>query len=200
MRTERRMTIDEIAERLALPRTTINHWVRGISIERTPRQAAAQKRAAEGTARRAREAREAAYAMGAQQYLALRTEPTFRDFLCLYIGEGSKRNRNRVEICNSDPTILVVATRWLRKLTDRPLTFGLQYHADQDPEELRRFWAAQLDVDDPARIKLQRKSNSNQLSGRAWRSRYGVLAVGVNDTLFRARLQAWMDAIRLEWT
>jgi hypothetical protein len=51
----------------------------------------------------------------------------------------------------------------------------------------------------PSAIKLLRKSNSNQLSGRAWRSRHGVLSVRVQDTLLRARMQAWMDRLRAEW-
>ena len=32
MRIERRLTIDELAERLALPRTTIYYWVRDLPI------------------------------------------------------------------------------------------------------------------------------------------------------------------------
>jgi hypothetical protein len=36
----------------------------------------------------------------------------------------------------------------------------------------------------------QRKSNSNRMTGRRWRSRYGVLNVRVHDTLLRARLHA----------
>jgi transposase len=42
LRTERRLTIDEIAERLALSRTTIYHWVRDLApIERSGRPATA---------------------------------------------------------------------------------------------------------------------------------------------------------------
>jgi hypothetical protein len=64
--------------------------------------------------------------------------------------------------------------------------------------ELRGFWGGVLGIE-PEAIKLQRKSNSNQLSGRQWRSRHGVIAVRVPDTLLRARLQAWMDCLRAEW-
>jgi len=52
---------------------------------------------------------------------------------------------------------------------------------------------------EPGAIRLQRKSNSNQMAARVWRSRYGVLDVHVYDTLFRMRLQAWMDRLRSEW-
>lgn len=86
----------------------------------------------------------------------------------------------------------------MRPLAVRPLVAGLQYHADQDPDELRRFWSGVTDIP-AAKISLQRKSNSNQLSGRTWRSKQGVLAVTAHDTLLRARLQAWIDLIEKEW-
>jgi hypothetical protein len=46
---------------------------------------------------------------------------------------------------------------------------------------------------------MQRKSNSNQLAGRTWRSEHGVLAVNVYDTRLRARLGGWMDCLREAW-
>jgi hypothetical protein len=74
----------------------------------------------------------------------------------------------------------------------------VQYHADQDLDELRTFWGDHLGIDGSA-IRLQRKTNSGQLKGRTWRSAHGVLTVATNDTYLRARLQAWMDRIRTEW-
>jgi hypothetical protein len=133
MRIERQFTIDELAERLALPRTTIYYWVRDLPIP----------------------------------------------------GSGSG-------------TGWPADALWLSRLTEARLRFSLQYHADQDLDELCKFWGGTLDVE-PDTIKLQRKSNSNQLAGRQWRSRHGVIAVRVPDTLLRARLQAWMDQLRAEW-
>jgi hypothetical protein len=48
-------------------------------------------------------------------------------------------------------------------------------------------------------INLQRKSNSNQLAKRTWRSEFGVLTVCASDTYLRAEMQAWMDWIRDLW-
>jgi hypothetical protein len=94
--------------------------------------------------------------------------------------------------------VLVLCDYWLRRLTRRPLSYSLQYHADQDVEQLRRSWGQLLRIR-PESIRLQRKSNSNQLTGRTWRSIHGVLAVRTCDTYFRARLQAWMDRLAEEW-
>jgi hypothetical protein len=142
--------------------------------------------------------REEAYREGEASFDDLARDPTFRDFVALYIAEGYKRDRNRVSIGNSDAAVLQLATRWIRRMTTRPPSFSIQYHADQDLGELCRFWSKALDVE-AATIRLQRKSNSNQLTGRMWRSRHGVLTVSVGDRLFRARLQACMDQLRLSW-
>jgi hypothetical protein len=103
-----------------------------------------------------------------------------------------------VAVCNSDPAIVRLAARWLRRLTHKPPIFSIQYHADQDLPRLRRFWGDALDAD-PRAIRVQRKSNSGQLAGRSWRSEHGVLTVAVDDTLLHARLRAWMDRLRETW-
>jgi excisionase family DNA binding protein len=203
MRIERKLTIDELAERLALPRSTIYYWVRDLPIPGSgpgggfPSEG--QRKGTIAMQRTYRLRREAAYRQGAEQYDALvASDPTFRDFVCLYIAEGSKRDRNSVSICNSDHAVIRVADRWIRLLGTKEPTYAVQYHADQDLEELRRFWGSTLGIA-PEAIRLQRKSNSNHLEGRSWRSQHGVLTVTVNDTYLRARLQSWIDRQRAQW-
>jgi hypothetical protein len=94
--------------------------------------------------------------------------------------------------------VLRVALDWIERFTGATFDYRLQYHADQNPVELCRYWAGELDIE-PDMIRLQRKSNSNQLRKRTWRSQYGVLTVRCNDTLLRARLQAWIDCLREQW-
>jgi excisionase family DNA binding protein len=202
MRVERQFTIDELAERLALSRSTIYYWVRDLPIPGSgpggvwPQ--AARRKGTIAMQRKYRLLREQAYRDGVLEYDGLAADLTFRDFVCLYIAEGYKRSRNTVAICNSDPAVMQIATRWIRRLTERSPEFSIQYHADQDLGELRDFWGATLGVD-PITIRMQRKSNSNQLAGRKWRSRHGVITIAAGDTLLRARLQAWMDRLRSEW-
>lgn len=200
LRLQQRLSLDEIVERLALPRTTVFHWIKDILLQRPRADYAtpARERAWAAQSERYRLRREAAYARGVEEYSELVLRPTFVDFVVLYIAEGYKRNRNSVVICNSDPAVMVLSARWLRELTDRPLDFSIAYHVDQDLDELRRFWSELL-VFDPERLRLKCKSNSNQLTGRAWRSTHGVLAVTVSDTMLRARLQAWIDLTKTRW-
>jgi transcriptional regulator with XRE-family HTH domain len=198
LRRQKKMTIDEIAECLAISRTTIFYWVRGIQVPQTPARTAAQLRAARANGEKHRQLREAAYDEALVDYLRLIEEPGFRDFICMYIGEGYKRSRNNVQIGNSDPAVVKLGDYWIRQLSRRDVTYSLQHHADQVPEELKRFWGTELGVD-AGLITVQRKSNSNGLKGRKWRSEYGVLQVRTSDTYLRAELQAWMDCVQDEW-
>lgn len=202
MRRERRMTIDEISARLALPRTTVFHWVRDIVVPRSafdPRpMSEARARAAKANSDKHARVREEAYQAGAAEFPSLAAEPTFVDFVCMYIGEGSKKSRHRVEICNSDPAVVRLGHAWITRLTRNQVGHSLQYHTDQDPDELCVFWSSMLRID-PAGIRLQRKSNSGKLSGRSWRSEWGVLTVVSSDVILRARLGAWMDQVRSRW-
>ena len=117
-----------------------------------------------------RRLREAAYAEGRKSFDELARDPSFRDFVCLYLAEGYKRDRNCVSVCNSDPTVVVLCHAWICRLSTHTPDYSVQYHADQDLEELRGFWSAQLGIR-PDQVRMQRKSNSNQLAGRTWRSR-----------------------------
>jgi excisionase family DNA binding protein len=198
LRRDRKLTIDELAECLALSRTTVYYWVRDLPIPRTFRQGRAVRRGARGMRRKYRLLRETAYGEGRTTFAALRRQPTFLDFVVLYIAEGYKRCRNTVSLGNSDPAVVHVAASWIRRLGKNQVTYWLQYHPDQDLDELQSFWGQQLGVA-PELIHVQRKSNSNQLAGRKWRSRYGVLTVVCRDTYFRARLQAWMDCVKDDW-
>jgi transcriptional regulator with XRE-family HTH domain len=198
LRTKKKLTIDELADRLALSRSTIYYWVRDVPIPYTRDQALAQQRASRATRSKHRLKREEAYEEGRRTFAQLAEDPTFRDFVNMYIGEGYKRNRNCVALGNSDPAVVGLARYWIKRLGQNKVTYRLQYHADQDPAELCEFWAWILEAPIGSFL-LQRKSNSNQLTGRIWRSRFGILTVVCADTLLRARLEAWMDRVKEDW-
>lgn len=197
LRVSKKLTIDEIAERLAVSRSTVYHWVRHLPIER--RCNPGQQLGVRAMQEKFRKLRDDAYDLGVTEFPSLSRRATFRDFVCMYIGEGTKRSRNTVAICNSDPAVVTLGARWIEELSARKVGYALQYHADQDLVELVRFWALHLEISHEL-IRLQRKSNSNQLRGRSWRSIHGVLTVSTSDTYLRSRMQAWMDLVRADWS
>jgi AcrR family transcriptional regulator len=198
LRTERNMTLDDIVERLALPKTTVYYWIKDLPIPWTEKQSEAQRKRAQKNRDKYAALREAAYQQGLAEVPELLKDVTFRDFVVLYMAEGYKRSRNEVAFVNSDPAIVKLGYRWIAQFARNKLDYPLQYHADHDPEELKAFWADVLNIDANL-IKPVRKSNSNRLSGRQFRSKYGLLTVRVGDTYLRARLEAWMDFIKNQW-
>jgi hypothetical protein len=135
LRTEKHLSIDEIAHRLALPKTTIYHWVRDLPLGRPRRANPGQRRGSRSMQNGYALRRAAAYLCGRVEFDELVKDPTFRDFVCLYIAEGYKRNRNQVAVGNSDPAVVALCTRWLRRFARNRITFSIQYHADQNLRE-----------------------------------------------------------------
>lgn len=200
LRREKKLTIDEIAERLAIGRTTVFHWVSDMPrpervLNRPPPPAGLGNRAMQA---KYRALREEAYREGVESFDELSRRKGFTDFVTIFIAEGYKRARNTVSVANSDPAVIVFANRWIKELTHRKVTYSVQYHADQNLRQLQKYWAELVGVE-PSQIAMLRKSNSNQMKARTWRSKYGVLTVRTSDTYFRARLHAWVDRLREGW-
>jgi len=145
MRLQEKFSLLEIAERLALPKTTVYYWIAHIPLQRPRRENGHPGNVAMQV--KYRRIREEAFERGRDEFGQLATaDPSFRDFVSLYIAEGYRRNRNRVSIANSDPTVMIFASSWIRRFTERDLDCSLQYHADQQPDQLRAFWAKALSV------------------------------------------------------
>ncbi len=165
LRTTKKLSLDEIAERLALPKTPVYYWIKDLPLGRARRSSAGQRKGNAAMQANYRRRREAAYREGLAEYDELMKRPTFRDFVVLYIAEGYKRSRNTASLCNSDPAIVSLAARWLSQLSERVPVIRVQHHADQDVEVLRSFWSTTLGVD-PAAIRFFPETNSGQLKAR----------------------------------
>jgi hypothetical protein len=175
LRVEKKLSLDEITERLALPKTTVWYWIKDLPLGRERRWSVGQRKGTQAMQKKYRVLREEAYEQGLLEWDELVRVPTFRGFVVLYIAEGYKRCRNVVRIANSDERIIALAAGWLAALSDRPLRCSVQYHADQDLTELRDYWGDVLGIDG-ATISVLRKSNSSQLKGR------------------------WIDRLRQDWS
>jgi len=110
-------SVDQIAERLALPKTTVYEWVADLPLGRPKRWSVGQRRGTQAMQGKYRRLREQAYEQGWAEYDELVVRPTFRDFVVLYIAEGYKRSRNTASMCNSDSAIVAVGSRWMHELS-----------------------------------------------------------------------------------
>lgn len=188
------VSLDDIAQSLNLPKTTIYYWIKDIevSIKRKPASAAS----GEKTRERAAEKRQKAYEQGMQEYENLSKNPLFRDFIIIYICEGYKRNRNSVSVINTDPLLLKMSFDIMKVLTSKTPNFHLQLHMDNDADESVKFWEKTLNVK-MTKIRITRRKTS--LTNRKGRLSHGILAIRYNDTYFRSRIQSWIDCLKQEW-
>lgn len=216
LRVERQLTVDELAARLALPRSTIYYWVRDLPLREDRRgdergtggPGGSSGPAGHASAARGedpRERRDAAYEEGLESFEELAAQPTFRDFVCIYVLAGEQRDRTRVALTNSDPAVMRLASRWLRRLTDRALSLSLQCAPGQSLAELRRFWSEAVGAEPRAIRARTRDGGSHSVEDErdvgfeGDGARHGVLTVAVEDVLLRARLQGWVQRTRESW-
>jgi hypothetical protein len=205
LRVEQQLTVDQLAARLSLPRSTIYYWVRDLPLRDGPlrERAGGSSLAPCGVAGQAprkvtRAHSDAAYEEGLATFAELSAQPTFRDFVCIYLVQGEQRDRTRVALSNSDPAVMRLVSRWLRRLTDKAPFLLLRYGPDQSPKELRRFWG---ETTNTAPRSIRACGSCGDLPGKqpvASRA-YGLLTIGVDDALLRARLQGWMRRARESW-
>ena len=97
---KRKLSLLEIAERLALPKTTVFYWIRDlpdpeIKYRDSPARARSRAKAARRNVAKHKALRDAAYRLGWDEYPRLSIEPTFTDFVCMYIGGGVQAGSER---------------------------------------------------------------------------------------------------------
>lgn len=117
LRTQQQMTLEDIVERLKLPKTTVYYWIKDIPIPRTAKQTLGQVNGTQAMQAKFSALREQAYQQGVAEASELLKDPSFRDFVVLYMAEGYKRNRNAVSIANSDAAIVKLGNFWISQLT-----------------------------------------------------------------------------------
>jgi len=73
-------------------------------------------------------------------------------FLCglfLYLGEGSKSERSKLSITNTDPDIIKFTLLWFTKILKIPrkkIRIDLQLYQDMDVKEKLNFWSKELNL------------------------------------------------------
>jgi len=196
LRVERQLTVDELAARLSLPRSTIYYWVRDLPLRGGGLQAPCDEHRSNRKVSSAHS--DAAYEEGLETFDELSAQPTFRDFICIYLIQGEQRDRTRVALTNSDPAVMRLVSRWLRRLTDKAPLLLLQYGPGQSLKELRRFWSETTGAE-PRAIRVRGTAEQEPGEQPAPGSPHGLLTVAVDDTLLRARLHGWMHRARESW-
>jgi hypothetical protein len=200
LRVEQRLTVDQLASRLALPRSTVYYWVRDLPLGEREGDGDGKGVGIEGRASAVASAAagDAAYEEALRSFDDLAAQPTFRDFVCLYIARGCMRERAKVSLSDSDAAVMRLANRWMLRLSDKSPLLSVRYEPGQSLTELRRFWGGIVGVQ-ARTIRVHDEGDRVGARNAARSARHGVLTVSVEDALLRARLQAWICKTRDSW-
>lgn len=197
------MTIDQLAEFLDVPRSTIYKWVGDIRLPGsgpgggfTPE---ARRRGNRSMRESRRQRREVRYLIGLETYASLSAEPAFRDFLISYLAAGKRSSEREVAFSHPDPEMMQLAGCWLGSYGQNQLRYRLNLPAGVDVDEARATWAERLGLEPTAIVVEPRTTASDGLARRARSPSAGTLRIASTDTLLRTELEAWIDCVLAEW-
>lgn len=190
-------SLDKISKMLNTKRTTVYYWIKDIKAK-INKQKPNAKLATEAMQKKYKLLREAAYEEGIEIYKLRKNDKLFRDFIVIYLTEGTRKTKNTPAISNSNPAILRLSKHIIEQFTKKNIDIIVQYYEDHNTDKLRQYWATQLNVL-PESIKMLPKSNAGKLSGRKWNSPNGIAQIRWYDTYLRCKIQAWMDKLQEEW-
>src|SRR4051812_40230203 len=148
LRTTQGLSLGEIADALSVSKTTVHYWLRGVPTGgdvaperlavRAERQTAAQRAGTASMQAKYAALRQQAYEQGREAAQELLADQQIRDFVILYLAEGIRKVRNQVALSNSNPHIIKFVHECLKRLApNRHIYYSFQYHADQNPDELK---------------------------------------------------------------
>lgn len=195
-------TLTEIIKETGVSRSTAFLWIRdmpvpeidGVDIRTLARKKNYWRIAkrAEGNRVTCADKRDKASVIGMEEAKELLQERDVRDFVCLYLAEGTKKGLHCVSVINTDASIVVLSARMLLRFSSRPVAYRL-FCSEDEKDKLTKFWAETLGVSEQ-QIRFQ---NKKKINGK--RSEYGLLSVVTSDTYFKCRLMSWIGELKKDW-
>jgi hypothetical protein len=136
------MTLDDIARRLQVAKSSVALWVRDVPFTPSPRRYGPQQR--RNRLREAKLAQIAALdAAGAERIGILSDDAFLAAGVALYAGEGSKRD-GIVSFANSDAAMVRFFCTWFRRhfdIDERRLRVRVYLHHGLDLDAAHAFWS-----------------------------------------------------------
>jgi hypothetical protein len=170
-------SISEIADILGKSETGINYWIKKYSIKkRTISEAIYLKNNPDGDP----------FTVKIPDNLYLSELKGIG--IGLYWGEGSKKNKNSIKLCNTDPALIGKFIEFLVKILGvdkKLLKFSLQIYDDLDSEEVKKFWVEHLKIEPEQFYNKITITKSDKLGTYKKKNKLGVLNVYYHNTKLR---------------
>lgn len=128
---------------------------------------------------------------------SLRDSVLFGLGLGLYWGEGSKRGTGGVRLTNTDPRMVAIFIKFLKKIfniDERKLRFSLQTFGDIDSEEALNYWVKSIGV---AKSQFYKIIVSKVRGAGSYKnkSKHGVLIVYFNNIKLKRMILEMIEKV-----
>lgn len=158
-RLKEQLSYTEIRKRLGVPKSTLSYWLsefplseeKILSLRRQGWQKgeASRERFRITMCQKAARKAEAVYLIYAERFKKIYSDVYFVAGLMLYLGEGDKKNPNRVALSNTDPRIIRFFIKWLGEFLEVSqdlLRIQLHLYDNMNIEKEEHFWREQLGI------------------------------------------------------
>lgn len=210
LRLEKEFSYTEIRKRLGVPKSTLSYWLRefplsGARILELRRKGWKKSEAKierfRNAMRKKRELKEQEiYNKYQKRFAKLSKDTFFIAGLILYLGEGDKRDYNRIGLSNTDPKIIKFFNKWIMdffNIKRDEIKVQLHLYENMDVEKEKEFWRNELGLQEnqlykPSIRKLKKASFSYKESYRHGTCAIYVLGVEKKRELMMA-IQAFLN-------
>lgn len=106
----------------------------------------------------------------------------------LYWGEGSKKNKNSIKLCNTDPALINKFIEFLVKILGvdkNNLKFSLQVYNDINPRDAKKYWIDYLKIKPEQFYNKITITKSDKSGTYKRKNKLGVLNVYYHNTKLR---------------
>ncbi|MBI5456267.1 hypothetical protein HY969_00860 [Candidatus Kaiserbacteria bacterium] len=198
-------SVKEIERLLNVPRSSVSVWVRDIPLTAMQKKRLSERGHSLEVLEKRRSTRLANESRRRTIFLEkghsdIKEFPDIDVFMLgigLYLGEGSKTDRGKIELSNTDPRIIQIFIRFLMQSCGYPLsrihaTIGIHSHLSIDKAE--KYWSTISGI--PLR-QFSKTFIQISRAGKGERDKlpFGTFSVGVYDTAARVRLEGWIQGI-----
>ena len=210
LRAEENLSYSQIRKRLDVPKSTLSYWLREFPLSEERIQELQRKGWENGevgrerfraTMRKKREQKyREVYARQRQKLTNLSKDAFFTAGLMLYLGEGDKRDRNKIGLANTDAWVIKFFIKWLIDFLGIPkknIRAQLHLYQNMDIKKEEEFWEKELGLPEtqfyrPAIRKLRKASFSYKESYRHGTCSIYVCGVKKKREVMAA-IQAFLD-------
>ena len=201
MRKEEHMSYNDLQKHFHLSKGTLHYWFRDLVVPKNTGlkgKELGRYRGSQRTSLKFRAIREDSYQIGLQESRSVLLNKFYRDFIILYLGEGTKRGSCEVCITNSNSSVILISKKVLMKLAPSiEIHYSLHLHIDDSVERAISYWANELNIEKTL-IRIQ-VDKPKAMARCRHRLEHGTMHMRVFNTHLKQKIIAWMDAIQQEW-